>query len=147
MIIKETQTFGIPVLGLVSSNCSTEIAYPIFANDFSIYSIHFFCHFLSSLITKELVKNKRKLYIARKRTINIQFPQAIREISQFNLRRSKFKRPKKKYEKEAYVFKGRYFLDSVVIPKVKIKKEIKYERKKNSKNKLKNFKISAKKLI
>ena len=67
MIIKETNILGIPVLGIVNSNCQSEIAYPIFANDFSIYSIHFFCHFLSSLITKEIVKNKHKLHILPKK--------------------------------------------------------------------------------
>lgn len=147
MIIKETQTFGIPVLGLVSSNCRTEIAYPIFANDLSIYSIHFFCHFLSSLITKELVKNKRKLYIARKRVMSIQFPQVIRDISKFNIRQSNFRKTKRKSKKKNYVFQGRYFLDSVVIPKVKIKKEIRFQKKRKKKNKQRNFKISAKKLI
>jgi len=96
MIIKETNVFGIPVLGLVSSDCNNEIAYPIFANDLSIYSIHFFCHFLSSLITKEIVKNKQKLYIATKKTTGIQFPQAIKEIFSFNARVSKYKSGKKK---------------------------------------------------
>jgi ribosomal protein S2 len=112
MILKETNTFGIPVLGLVNSNCNTEIAYPIFANDFSVYSIHFFCHFISSLITKEIVKNKHKLYIATKKTRNIQFPQAIKEIFLFNSRVSTLQSLKKKKNSKSsnYSFKGRYFL-------------------------------------
>jgi len=126
MIIKETNVFGIPVLGLVSSDCNNEIAYPIFANDLSIYSIHFFCHFLSSLITKEIVKNKQKLYIATKKTTGIQFPQAIKEIFSFNARVSKYKSGKKKISTGTkYSFKGRYFLENLVKPKIKIKKKFK----------------------
>ena len=80
MIVKETNIRGIPVLGLVNSDCQTEIAYPIFANDLSLYSIHFFCNFLSALITKELVKHKRKLYIVRKKRQHLKSPQVKRYI-------------------------------------------------------------------
>lgn len=148
MIIKETNTFGIPVLGLVSSDCNNEIAYPIFANDFSIYSIHFFCHFLSSLITKEIVKTKHKLYIATKKKTGIKFPQAIKEIFSFNSRVSKLKSGKKKRSTvKQYSFKGRYFLDNLVKPKIKIKKNLKYAKKPYFKEKVKKNLISPKKLI
>jgi ribosomal protein S2 len=62
MIIEETNISGIPVIGLVNSDCKSEIAYPIFANDQSSHSVHFFCHFLANLIAKEVVKKKHKLY-------------------------------------------------------------------------------------
>ena len=148
MIIKETNAFGIPVLGLINSDCNNEIAYPIFANDHSIYSIHFFCHFLSSLITKEIIKNKHKLYIAPKRTKGLQFSQAIKEIFNFNTRIKKFKsKKKKKYTENKYFFKGRYFLENFVKPKIKIKKNLKYRKKSFFLNKPKKTLISPKKLI
>jgi ribosomal protein S2 len=89
MIIRETNVLGIPVIGLVNSNCQNLIAYPIFANDQSVYSIHFFCHFLSSLITKEIVKTKHKFKNVSKKTIGMQFPQALKSMSQFYTRRAK----------------------------------------------------------
>ena len=148
MIIKETNAFGIPVLGIVSSNCKNEIAYPIFANDFSIYSVHFFCHFLSSLITKEIVKNKHKLYLSPKKTSSLQFPQAIKEIFNFNARVVKFNSLKKKKIAESeYSFKGRYFLENLIKPKRKIKKALKYKKKPYFKNQPKKTLISPKKLI
>lgn len=129
MIIKETNVFHIPVLGLVSSNCQNEIAYPIFANDLSIYSIHFFCHFLSVLITKEIVKNKHKLYLAPKRKKAMKFPQVLKDIFRFSSRVSKLKGLKKIYKKVPYSFPGRYFLDNYSIPRRRIKKDAKYEKK------------------
>lgn len=148
MIIKETNAFGIPVLGIVSSNCNNEIAYPIFANDLSVYSIHFFCHFLSALITKEIVKNKHKFYIAPKKTISVSFPQAIKDIVAFNSRVSKFKSWKKKINTgNKYSFKGRYFLENLVKPKIKIKKKIKFTKTPHFRNKPKKILISPKKLI
>jgi len=96
MIIKETNPFGIPVLGLINSNCNNEIAYPIFANELSIYSIHFFCHFLSSLITKEIAKTKLKFYRIPKKKIHMKFSQSVKEIFKFNARTFKLKRGNKK---------------------------------------------------
>ena len=123
MIIKETNILGIPVLGIVNSNCQSEIAYPIFANDFSIYSIHFFCHFLSSLITKEIVKSKHKLHILPKKTIRIQFARALKKIFHFNTRVFKFKYLKKNKQTDLqYIFKGRYFFENLVKPKIKLRK-------------------------
>lgn len=149
MIIKETNAFGIPVLGIVSSNCKNEIAYPIFANDFSIYSVHFFCHFLSSLITKEIVKNKHKLYLSPKKTNSLQFPQAVKEIFNFNTRILKFScfNKNKKVTENKYSFKGRYFLENLIKPKLKIKKALKYKKKRYFKNKPKKTLISPKKLV
>lgn len=89
-IIKETNLLGIPVIGLVNSHCQNLIAYPIFANDQSLQSIHFFCHFLSSLITKEIVKTKHKFQNVSKKTINMQFPQALKNMSKFVLRSEQF---------------------------------------------------------
>lgn len=85
-ILKETNTVGIPALGLVNSHCHLEIAYPIFANDLSLYSVHFFCHFLSTLILKEFVKQKHKVHASRKNIRNLQFAQAVKDIFRFNKR-------------------------------------------------------------
>ena len=85
-ILKETNAVGIPTLGLVNSHCNLEIAYPIFANDLSLYSVHFFCHFLSSLILKEFVKHKHKIHTSRANLRPVQFPQAIKDIFRFNKR-------------------------------------------------------------
>jgi Ribosomal protein S2 len=71
MIVDETNRVGIPVIGLVNSQCPLDIPYPIFANDQSIYSIHFFCHFLAALIAKEMVKTKHKLYTLPKNINNL----------------------------------------------------------------------------
>lgn len=130
VIIKETNIKGIPVLGIINSNCYTNIAYPVFSNDLSIYSIHFFCHFVSSLITKEIIKNKHKIYNVSKKTISISFPQAIKNVFVENRRIFNFNlgRKKKKIE-SGFSFKGRYFLDNTIIPKIKIKKEIKSAQK------------------
>ena len=86
MILKETNSLGIPALGLVNSHCPVEVAYPIFANDFSLYSVHFFCHFLSSLILKEFIKSKKKIYISRKNSRNLQFVQSKKDVFRFNKR-------------------------------------------------------------
>lgn len=85
-ILKETNSVGIPALGLVNSNCNVEIAYPIFANDLSLYSVHFFCHFLSTLILKEFVKHKHKIATSRKNIRSLQFNQAVKDISRYNKR-------------------------------------------------------------
>jgi len=61
MIIAETEKIGIPVIGLVNSNCHLSIDYPIFAQDASIHSAHFFCHFMATLIAKEMVQIQHKL--------------------------------------------------------------------------------------
>jgi ribosomal protein S2 len=66
MIITETKKVGLPVIGLVNSGCQLSIDYPIFAQDTSIHSVHFFCHFLATLIAKEMVQIQHKLFTARK---------------------------------------------------------------------------------
>ncbi len=149
MIIKETNAFGIPVLGIVSSNCKNEIAYPIFANDFSIYNVHFFCHFLSSLITKEIVKNKHKIYLSPKKISSPQFTQAVKEIFSFNSRFVKLtsEKKRKKNTEMKYFFKGRYFLENLIKPKLKIKKSLKYKKKPYFINIPKKALVSPKKLI
>ena len=138
MIVKETNAFGIPVLGILSSSCNIEIAYPIFANDLSVYSIHFFCHFISSLITKEIFKNQQKLSISTKKKKSIKFQHAIKQIFAFRKRVSKFKnlklyKMKKKQSQIPSFFKGGYFLDSFLKPRIKIKKKIKYAKVKYTK--------------
>jgi hypothetical protein len=66
MILKEVRRVGLPVMGLVNSNCSMEIDYPIFAQNQNLQSIHFFCHFLAALIAKETVYLKHKSYTLQK---------------------------------------------------------------------------------
>jgi ribosomal protein S2 len=65
-ILEETKEVGIPVLGLVSSDCQLNIDYPILAQDMSIHIVHFFCHFMATLIAKEMVKIQHKLFIKTK---------------------------------------------------------------------------------
>ena len=66
MILKEAKTVGLPVIGLVNSNCSMEIEYPIFAQNQTGESIHFFCQFLASLIVKETLFFQHKRYTLQK---------------------------------------------------------------------------------
>ena len=66
MILKETQKVGLPVMGLVNSHCSFEIDYPIFAQDQTPQNVYFFCHFLATLIAKEMVYLQHKRYTLKK---------------------------------------------------------------------------------
>ena len=66
MILKEAQKVGLPVIGLVNSNCLLEIDYPIFAQEETQQSVHFFCHFLAILIAKEAVFLQHKRYTLQK---------------------------------------------------------------------------------
>lgn len=60
MILREVPSKNIPVIGLVNSDCSTKIAYPIFGNADSIQIVHFFCNFLAVLIAKTFVQQEYK---------------------------------------------------------------------------------------
>ena len=60
MILRETAAKEIPVIGLVNTDQSTKIAYPIFGNSTSIQIVHFFCHFLSLLIAKTFLQQEYK---------------------------------------------------------------------------------------
>lgn len=60
MILRETFAKDIPVIGLINSDQTTEIAYPIFGNSTSVKTVHFFCHFLSLLIAKSFVEQEYK---------------------------------------------------------------------------------------
>jgi len=66
MILKEAQKVGLPIMGLVNSKCYFEIEYPIFAQDQTAQSIHFFCHFLAVLIAKEAIFTQHKRYTLQK---------------------------------------------------------------------------------
>ena len=66
MILSEITKVGLPVIGLVNSQCHFEIDYPIFAQDQSFSSVHFFCHFLATLIAKEMVYSEHKRYITQR---------------------------------------------------------------------------------
>jgi len=65
-LLEETKEVGIPVLGLVSSDCQLNVDYPVLAQDMSIHIVHFFCHFMATLIAKEMVKIQHKLFIKTK---------------------------------------------------------------------------------
>jgi ribosomal protein S2 len=67
MVIFEAKQVGIPVIGLVNSSSGIEIDYPIFAQDQNLHAIHFFCHFLATLITKEVIYVEHKRYTVQKR--------------------------------------------------------------------------------
>lgn len=60
MILRETFSKTIPVIGLVNSDESTKISYPIFGNSNSIQIVHFFCNFLAILIAKTFVQQEYK---------------------------------------------------------------------------------------
>jgi ribosomal protein S2 len=127
IIVKETNTAGIPVLGLVNSNSNIEIAYPIFANDCSKTSVFFFCHFLSSLILKELVKTKHKIYTPTKKKKNYQFQQAMQSIKHFNRKNLRQKLYQQKHEiRKRYSFKGQYFLNHFLKPRKIQKKNVRF---------------------
>jgi ribosomal protein S2 len=66
MILKEAGKVGLPVMGLVNSNCPVEIDYPIFAQDETLQNIHFFCHFLATSIAKETIFCQHKYYTLQK---------------------------------------------------------------------------------
>ena len=66
MILREIKKVGLPVIGLVNSDCHLEIEYPIFAQDQSFSSVHFFCQFLAVLIAKEMVYVQHKVHIKKK---------------------------------------------------------------------------------
>jgi len=66
MILKEAKKVGLPIMGLVNSNCSVEIDYPIFAQDEILQNIHFFCHFLAVSIAKETIFCQHKRYTLQK---------------------------------------------------------------------------------
>lgn len=61
-ILGEIKEAGVPILGLVSSDCQLQIDYPIFAQDMSVSLVHFFCHFMATLIAKEMAKIQHKLF-------------------------------------------------------------------------------------
>ncbi len=56
MILTEIKKVGLPVIGLVNSDCPFEIEYPLFAQEQSFANVHFLCHFLATLLAKEMVQ-------------------------------------------------------------------------------------------
>jgi len=65
MILGEAKKVGLPVIGLVNSQCHFDLEYPIFAQDQNVSCVHFFCHFLATLIAKEMVYLQHKRYIKK----------------------------------------------------------------------------------
>jgi len=72
MILSEIKKIGIPIIGLVNSDCSLEIDYPIFAQNQTHASVYFFCHFLATLIAKEMAYTQHKHYVLQKMPLQIQ---------------------------------------------------------------------------
>lgn len=70
MILSEIKKVGLPVIGLVNSHCALEIDYPIFAQDQTYASVYFFCHFLATLISKEMAYTQHKHYITQRKSIS-----------------------------------------------------------------------------
>lgn len=60
MILRETNILKIPIIGLINSDCNTQITYPIFGNANSLQIVHFFCHFIAVLIAKEVIQQDYK---------------------------------------------------------------------------------------
>jgi ribosomal protein S2 len=47
MIVKEAKIENIPLIGIVNSNTSIDISYPIFGNAASLFSVFFFSHLVA----------------------------------------------------------------------------------------------------
>ncbi len=91
VILNEDKKIGLPVIGLVNSDCTFEIDYPIFAQDHTLHSIYFFCNFLATLIGKEIVYIQHKRYTLQKtkkqtNTRHIMFTNKNRVLKRGNLR-------------------------------------------------------------
>lgn len=54
MIWKEAKISGIPIIGVVNSDCKLDIEYPILGNDASIDFIYWVCNLISKLIVQEI---------------------------------------------------------------------------------------------
>ncbi len=70
MILKETISLKIPVIGLVDSTCNLKIDYPIFGTSTSIKIVNFFSNFIATIIAKEFIeqifKNKSHRIFSKK---------------------------------------------------------------------------------
>jgi hypothetical protein len=62
MIITESKKMGIPIVGLIGSESLVSLDYPILGNTNSVYLVHFFCYFLSTLISKQLTNKQHILF-------------------------------------------------------------------------------------
>jgi hypothetical protein len=106
MILKEARTVGLPVIGLVNSNCLVEIDYPIFAQDQTLQSVHFFCHFLAILIAKETVFVQHKRYTLQKALQKappkIYSPKELKELLNNKQKFFVFRKVKRKIKRKAH---------------------------------------------
>lgn len=129
MILRETSAKDIPVIGLINSNDSVKIAYPIFGNCDSIQVIYFFCNFLSILIAKafmhqEYKQNSNKI-LNRTRAY---FAQKNKELKSSNIfPKSKFKLQKDKINVKyaRKISEKQYFKNIAKFGKFKFRKKIK----------------------
>jgi ribosomal protein S2 len=104
MILSEIVKIGIPVMGLVNSHCTLEIDYPVFAQDQTISSVYFFCHFLATLIAKEMVYSQHKHYTLQK----MQFQRKKKKNNFFRqvVKQGKFKKDTRKIDRLAFFFQS-----------------------------------------
>ena len=105
MILAEIKKIGLPVIGLVNSDCRFEIEYPIFAQDQSFSSIHFFCHFLATLIAKELVYWQHKAYIKKRLMVKKKLPLVSLRLKK-SFQQLVMQRKFKAYHKNPYFLKS-----------------------------------------
>jgi ribosomal protein S2 len=86
MIVHEAKKINLPIVGMVNSHCSIEVDYPIFAQDQTIQSVHFFCYFFATLIVKENLYLQHKRYTLQKAVTK----SSIRSTNFLSKRESKF---------------------------------------------------------
>ncbi len=129
MILRETNSFGIPALGLVNSQNQTEVSYPIFVNEVSVFNVHFFCNFLSALILKEFVKTKHKMATALHKTKTGQFTSNMNQLKNFLKKNQRRFSGKKNQRVHKHIFQGNYFLENFLKPKDRIKKKFDFAKR------------------
>lgn len=99
MILKEAKKRGLPIIGLVNSDCTLEIDYPIFAQDQTAESIYFFCHFLAALIAKEVVYIQHKRYTLQQFTSK-KANKKRTHLTEFMLQNNVFQRKNRQFQFE-----------------------------------------------
>lgn len=53
MILRELENAYIPTTGIINTNSTHTVTYPVFGNDSSLHSVSFFCNLLSKIISSE----------------------------------------------------------------------------------------------
>lgn len=105
IILNEAKKIGLPVIGLVNSDCGFEIDYPIFAQDHTLHSVYFFCNFLATLIAKEMVYTQHKRYTLQKTKKQKKKTRHLTFVEQKRPLKTVWKLEKRKCEDKAFFFK------------------------------------------